>query len=61
MVSYSAKLDNRTKQHTKFGVFVSNGSRDMARTKMAEKKEKKENKHGQNYIASPTEIANNAS
>ena len=33
MVSYSAKLDSRTKQHTQFGVSASNGSRDMARTK----------------------------
>ena len=37
MVSYSAKLDSRTKQHTQFGVSASNGSRDMARTKVAEK------------------------
>ena len=57
MVSYSAKLDHRTKQHTQFGVSASNGSRDMARTKVAEKKEEK-NEHGQNYIASPTGIAN---
>ena len=41
MVSYSAKLDSRTKQHTQFGVSASNGSRDKARTKVAEKKEKK--------------------
>ena len=41
MVSYSAKLDSRTKQHTQFGVSVSNGSRDMARTKVAGKKKKK--------------------
>ena len=33
MVSNSAKLDCRTKQHTQFGVSASNGSRDMARTK----------------------------
>ena len=38
MVSYSAKLDSRTKQHTQFGVSASNGSRDMARTKVAGKK-----------------------
>ena len=44
MVSYSAKLDSRTKQHTQFGVSTSNGSRDMARTKVAEKKKKKEKK-----------------
>ena len=55
MVSYSAKLDSRTKQHTQFGVSASNGSRDMARTKVAGKKKK--NEHGQNYIASPTGIA----
>ena len=44
MVSNSAKLDSRTKQHTQSGVSVSNGSRDMARTKVAEKKEKKRKK-----------------
>ena len=42
MVNNSAKLDCRTKQHTQFGVSASNGSRDMARTKVAEKKGKKE-------------------
>ena len=65
MVSYSAKLNSRTKQHTQFGVSVSNGSRDMSRTKEAEKKrkkkkkKKKKNEHRQNYIASPTGITNN--
>ena len=44
MVSYSAKSDHRTKQHTQLGVSASNYSRDMARTKVAEKKEKKEKK-----------------
>ena len=44
MVSYSAKLDRRTKHHTQFGVSASNGSRDMARIKVAEKKEKKKKK-----------------
>ena len=44
MVSKSAKLDHRTKQHTQFGVFASNGSRDMARTKSWRKNEKKTNK-----------------
>ena len=43
MVSYSAKLDSRTKQHTQFGVSASNGSRDMARTKSWRKKAKKKN------------------
>ena len=41
MVSYSAKLDCSTKQHNQFGVSASNGSRDMARTKVAKKKKKK--------------------
>ena len=40
MVSYSAKLNSRTKQHTQFGVSASNGSRDMARTKLWRKKKK---------------------
>ena len=40
MVSNSAKLDHRTKQHTQFGVSASNGSRDMARTKSWQKKKK---------------------
>ena len=38
MVSNSAKLDRRTKQHTQFGVSASNGSRDMAQTKWWQKK-----------------------
>ena len=41
MVSNSAKLDCRTKQHTQFGVSAINGSRDMARTKSWRKKRKK--------------------
>ena len=40
MVSNSAKLDRRTKQHTQFGASVSNGSRDMAWTKSWQKKRK---------------------
>ena len=40
MISYSAKLDSRTKQHTQFGVSASNGSRDMARTKLWREKKK---------------------
>ena len=40
MVSNSAKLDHRTKQHTQFGVSENNGSRDMARTKSWRKKKK---------------------
>ena len=41
MVSNSAKLNYRTKQHTEFRVSASNGSRNMARTKVAKKKRKK--------------------
>ena len=44
MVSNSAKLDCRTKQHTESGVSTSDGSRDMARTRSAEKKRKKRKK-----------------
>ena len=33
MVSNSAKLDSRTKQHTQSGVSTSDGSRDIAATK----------------------------
>ena len=38
VVSNSAKLDHRTKQHTQFEVSASNGSRNMARTKSWRKK-----------------------
>ena len=38
MVSNSAKLDSRTKQHTQSGVSTSDGSRDIAATKKKEKK-----------------------
>ena len=48
MVSYSAKLDSWTKQHTQFGVSASKGSRDMALTKVVEKKEKKKKKRKKN-------------
>ena len=40
MISNSAKLDRRTKQHTQFGVSESHGSRDLA-----VKKRKKKNEH----------------
>ena len=43
MVSNSAKLDCRTKQHTQLGVSASNGSRDMPRTKSWQKKRRKKN------------------
>ena len=41
MVSNSAKLDSRTKQHTQSGVSTSDGSRDIAATKSWRKKRKK--------------------
>ena len=41
MVSNSAKLDSRTKQHTQSGVSMSDGSRDIAATKSWRKKRKK--------------------
>ena len=41
MVSNSAKLDRRTKQHTQIGVSASNSSRDMAQTKSWRTKRKK--------------------
>ena len=41
MISYSAKLASRTKQHTQSGVSMSDGSRDMAVTKSWRKKRKK--------------------
>ena len=44
MVSNSAKLGRRTKQHTQFGVSASNGSKDMARTKSWRKKQNKKKK-----------------
>ena len=62
MVSNIAQLDRRTKQHTEFGVSASNGSRDMGRTKVAEKKrrkkKRKKNERRQSHKASPTGIAN---
>ena len=44
MVSNSAKLDSRTKQHTQSGVSTSDGSRDIAATKGDKKREKKNKK-----------------
>ena len=52
MVSNSAKLDRRTKQHTQFGVSASNGSRDMARTKSWRKKNKKIKTNKANWMVS---------
>ena len=50
MVSNSAKLDRRTKQHTQFGVSASNGSRDIARTKSCQKKKKKKKNNKANWM-----------
>ena len=44
MVSNSAKLDCRTKQHTESGVSTSDGSRDMARTRSQREKKRKKKK-----------------
>ena len=53
MVSNSAKLDRRAKQHTQFGVSASNGSRDMARTKLWRKKKIKKMKNNEtNWMVS---------
>ena len=52
MVSNSAKLDRRTKQHTQFGVSESNSSRDMARTKSWRKKRRKKTKNEANWMVS---------
>ena len=52
MVSNSAKLDRRTKQHTQFGVSASNGSRDMARTKSWQKKRKLKKNNKANWMVS---------
>ena len=41
MARNSAKLDRRTKQHTQSGVSMSDGSRDLARTKSWRGKKKK--------------------
>ena len=67
MVSNSAKLDCRTKQHSESGVSTSDGSRDMARTRSLQKKKKKKEKRkkrkknelAESHKASPTGIANN--
>ena len=46
MISNSAKLDHRTKQHTQFGVSESHGSRDMVCTKSWRGKKKKKKNCG---------------
>ena len=57
MVSNSAKLDHRTKQHTQFGVSASNGSRDMARTKSWRKKKNKKNNEANCMISNSAKLA----
>ena len=52
MVSNSAKLDQRIKQHTQFGVSASNGSRDMARTTSWRRKRKKKINNDANCMIS---------
>ena len=44
MISNIAKLASRTKQHTQSGVSTTDGSRDMAPTKLWRKKRKKNKK-----------------
>ena len=50
MLSNSAKLDSRTKQHTQSGVSTSDGSRDIAATKSWRKKRKKIKKKKNNKV-----------
>ena len=52
MVSNSAQLNRRTKQHTQFGVSASNGSRDMARTKSWREKQIKKKNNEANWMVS---------
>ena len=52
MVSNSAQLDRRTKQHTQFGVCASNGSRDMGQTKSWQKKQKQKKNNEANWMVS---------
>ena len=52
MVSNSAQLDRRIKQHTQFGVSASNGVRDMARTKSWRKKQTNKKNNEANWMVS---------
>ena len=56
MVSNSAKLDCKTKQHTQFGVSVSNGSRDMARTKSWQKKREKKTNEANSMVSNSAQL-----
>ena len=52
MISNSAKLASRTKQHTQSGVSTSDGSRDMAATKSWRKKRKRKKNNKANWMVS---------
>ena len=52
MVSNSAQLEDRIKQHTQFGVSAGNGSRDMARTKSWRKKQTNKKNNEANWMVS---------
>ena len=52
MVSNSAQLNHRTKQHTQFGVSASNGSRDMAWTKSWQNRGGKKKNNEANWMVS---------
>ena len=52
MVSNSAKLDRRTKQHTQFGVSASNGSRDSLWPGQNRGGKKKKNNNEANWMVS---------
>ena len=56
MVSNSAQLDRRIKQHTQFGVSASNGSRDMARTKSWRKKQQKKNNEANWMVSNSAQL-----
>ena len=56
MVSNSAQLDRRIKQHTQFGVSASNGSRDMARTKSWRKKQKQKNNEANWMVSNSAQL-----
>ena len=52
MVSISAKLDSRNKQHAQSGVSTSDGSRDIAATKSWRKKKNKIKNNKANWMVS---------
>ena len=52
MVSYSAKLDRRTKQHIQFGVSASNGSEIWPGQNRGGKKQKKKKSNKANWMVS---------